>query len=64
MLIVQGERDRYGSPAGVAALAERFRAHAPVDVRVVPGADHFFTGHLTALAGALRSGLGLAAEDR
>lgn len=64
MLIVQGERDRFGSPAAVARLAERLRAHAPVEVRVVPGADHFFTGHLTALAGALRSGLGLGTEDR
>jgi alpha/beta superfamily hydrolase len=64
MLIVQGERDRYGSPAGVRALAERLRAHGPVEVRVVAGADHFFTGHHTALAAALRSGLGLTREGR
>jgi len=64
LLILQGERDRYGSLEGIAVLANRLRVHAPVDVRVIAGADHFFTGHLTALAGALRSGLGLATEDR
>jgi alpha/beta superfamily hydrolase len=65
MLIVQGARDRYGSREGVLALVERLRAAGgdggavPVEVRFVEGADHFFTGHLTQLAAALRSGLGL-----
>ena len=63
MLIVQGSRDRYGSSDGVLALAERLRAAGgQVDVRVVEGADHFFTGHLTQLAGALRDGLGMKSE--
>jgi uncharacterized protein len=61
MLIVQGKRDRYGSPEGILAVAERLRAAGglPVEVRLVEGADHFFTGHLTQLAEALRDGLGL-----
>ncbi|HET9251774.1 MAG TPA: alpha/beta fold hydrolase [Candidatus Eisenbacteria bacterium] len=63
MLIVQGSKDQYGSREGVLALAERLRAAGgpdrPVEVRFVENADHFFTGHLTQLAGALRDGLGL-----
>lgn len=63
MLIVQGSRDRYGSSDGVLALAERLRAAGgQVDVRFVDGADHFFTGHLSQLAGALRDGLGMKTE--
>ena len=63
MLVVQGSRDQYGSKDGVLALVERLRAAAgadtPVEVRFVEGADHFFTGHLSQLADALRDGLGL-----
>ena len=59
MLIVQGARDQYGSREAILGLAERLRAHGPVDVRFVEHADHFFTGHLTQLAEALRDGLGL-----
>jgi alpha/beta superfamily hydrolase len=58
MLIVQGSRDQYGSKEGILALAERLRVKGPVEVRFVEGADHFFTGHLTQLADALRDGLG------
>jgi len=58
-LIVQGERDKYGSPEGVARLAERLKAFGPVDVRIVAGADHFFTGKLRELEAALKEGLGL-----
>ncbi|MGE5176111.1 MAG: alpha/beta hydrolase [Hyphomicrobiales bacterium] len=58
-LIVQGERDQYGSPAGVLALRDRLAALGPVDVRIVAGADHFFTGALAALEAALADGLGL-----
>ena len=61
LLIVQGDHDRYGSVAGVEALARRLRASCPVEVRVVASADHFFTGRLAALADALRDGLGLSA---
>jgi alpha/beta superfamily hydrolase len=41
LLIVQGERDAFGSGAAVAALPLPPTAR----VLVVPGADHFFGGH-------------------
>jgi len=59
-LIVQGEYDQYGSPDGVRALRERLARLGPVEVRIVPGGDHFFTGKLTPLRAALEDGLGLA----
>ena len=58
-LIVQGERDQYGSPAGVARLVERLRPIGTIEARIVPGADHFFTGTLGPLEAALREGLGV-----
>jgi uncharacterized protein len=59
LLIVQGENDQYGSVAGVMALRDRLAARGPVEVRIVPGADHFFTGKLHQLQAALSEGLGL-----
>lgn len=59
MLIVQGDRDQYGSREGVLALAARLKPNGPVEVRFVADADHFFTGRLNALAAALRDGLSL-----
>ena len=59
LLIIQGERDQYGSPEGVARLVERLRPLGPVEAKIVPGADHFFTGHLAPLEAALRQGLGM-----
>jgi alpha/beta superfamily hydrolase len=56
-LLIQGELDKYGSPASVGLLAERLRAFGKVEVRIVPGADHFFTGKLTLLETALKEGL-------
>ena len=59
LLIIQGERDQYGSPEGVARLVERLRPLGSVEAKIVPGADHFFTGHLAPLEAALRQGLGM-----
>ena len=53
LAIVQGERDQYGSLAGVEALRRRLEPTEPVTVRVVKGADHFFTGKLDELREAL-----------
>ena len=61
-LIVQGDRDQYGSREAVLALAARLRAKGEVTVRFVSDSDHFFTGRLKELAAALRQGLGL--EER
>ncbi len=59
MLIVQGDRDQYGSREDVLALAARLKPYGPVEARFVADADHFFTGRLNGLAAALRDGLGL-----
>lgn len=50
-LVVQGTRDRFGSPAAVsAALAA---APEPKELRWVEGADHFFSNQLEKLRAAL-----------
>ena len=53
LAVIQGERDRYGGPAGIEALARRLSRLGVVAVRTVEGADHFFTGKLGALARAI-----------
>jgi len=53
LAIVQGEHDPYGSPTGIEALRTRLEQSGPIMVRVVPGADHFFTGKLEELKRAL-----------
>ena len=60
ILIVQGEKDQYGSPASVLALRDRLAARGTVEARIVEGADHFFTGKLHQLEAALKEGLGLS----
>jgi alpha/beta superfamily hydrolase len=50
-LFVQGERDEFGSGEALRALVAPLPP--PREVVVVPGADHFFTGELDALAGAI-----------
>lgn len=50
-LFVQGEDDRFGPGDALRVLTEVLPP--PRDVVVVPGADHFFDGHLDALQGAV-----------
>jgi len=50
-LFVQGERDQYGPGEALRALAEALPP--PREIVVIPGADHFFDGHLDALQGVL-----------
>lgn len=57
-LFIQGENDSYGSGSAVADLARRLPG-APTVV-VVPGADHFFAGHL----GELQEHVGAWAAGR
>jgi len=57
---IQGEEDEY-SPA---ADARRLAAERGWDLAVVPGADHFFTGHLPAFEAAALRGLARATERR
>jgi alpha/beta superfamily hydrolase len=69
-LLVSGEFDRFGPPIKLRAIVEQF----PEDVRentrveIVGGGDHFFTGHLPELDGAMAGWLlerhpGLAARE-
>jgi alpha/beta superfamily hydrolase len=50
-LFVQGEHDQFGGAAEIARLVEPLPP--PRRVVIVPGADHFFTGHLDALQQAV-----------
>ena len=47
-LFVTGEFDRFGPPAQLRALVEKFPpgVQQRTQVRIVRGGDHFFTGHL------------------
>lgn len=60
-LLVQGEMDRFGSGEEVAALAATLGPH--VRAAVVPGADHFFQGHLDVLRGLIQDHFRPAAAE-
>jgi len=53
LAIVQGERDRYGSAETLARWVQEWQRLGPVTLRIVKGADHFFTGKLAELKQAL-----------
>ena len=53
LAIVQGERDQYGSPETLERYVEQWRRFGPVTLKIVKGADHFFTGRLAELRLAL-----------
>lgn len=46
ILFVHGEEDEFGAVKEVEQLARRLQQQTQVDLRIIPGADHFFTGHL------------------
>ena len=50
-LLVSGELDTFGPPEKLRAMAGAFPEHLKeqTSVAVIPGADHFFTGHLSEL---------------
>ncbi len=52
VLIVQGERDPFGSGARAADLARR--VGGAVEAVVIPGADHYFHGHFDELRRVVR----------
>ena len=52
VLIVQGERDEFGSGARAAEFARRLGD--PVRAVVIPGADHYFHGHFDELRRGIR----------
>lgn len=54
-LFLSGDHDQYSPADHLRAVVES--APAPVAFELIPGADHFFTGHLPAMQLALRSWL-------
>ncbi|HKR58596.1 MAG TPA: alpha/beta fold hydrolase [Pyrinomonadaceae bacterium] len=53
ILFVHGERDEYGDVARLKQLVSELPAETPVELTVIPGADHFFVGHLDELKQAI-----------
>lgn len=53
LLFVHGQRDEFGDVDEVRALADKVGRSVPVKLVVVPGADHFFEGHLDELKTAI-----------
>ena len=55
-VLIQGEEDQYAARAHFENFVQTFHPDAARATRVVfiPGADHFFTGHLAEMAEALR----------
>ncbi len=53
LAIVQGERDQYGGPEALERSVEGWRRYGPVTLKMVKGADHFFTGKIPELKQAL-----------
>ena len=51
LLVVQGERDNFGSEPELRAAATSWSEH--VRLSMIPGADHFFAEHLPQLRGAV-----------
>jgi alpha/beta superfamily hydrolase len=49
ILFVHGERDEFGDVARLRELAAKVGEHAPAQLAVVAGADHFFHQHLDEL---------------
>lgn len=53
LLLVHGERDEHGDVERVRRLVSEVQSHVDVELVVVPGADHFFEGHLTEMKSAI-----------
>ncbi len=53
LLLVHGERDEFGTVADLRALAARLPEEARVEVKIVPGAAHFFDEQLEDLRRAV-----------
>jgi alpha/beta superfamily hydrolase len=51
LLIVHGDSDGWGELSKVRALAGELSG--PVDLAIIPGADHFFEAHLEAMMGKI-----------
>ncbi len=66
ILLVHGEHDEFGAASQVKQLASELEQWTKVELKIIPGADHFFAGHLDELKETLTSWMSqqLAAPDR
>ncbi len=64
-LLVSGELDAYGPPEKLQAIVEKFPSHAKkwTGVVIIPGADHFFAGHLPEVDRAISAWLKAQRQD-
>jgi len=53
ILFVHGEQDEFGAAPDIEQLALLLAQVADVEVKIIPGADHFFAGHLDQLKQAI-----------
>jgi alpha/beta superfamily hydrolase len=53
LLFVHGSRDEFGDVGKLRELVEKLESQTPVQLIVVPEADHFFEGHLDELKRAI-----------
>lgn len=49
ILFVHGERDEFGDVGALRKLVENLPPQAAAELHIIPGADHFFEGHLDEL---------------
>ncbi|MGI9105236.1 MAG: alpha/beta hydrolase [Pyrinomonadaceae bacterium] len=54
ILFVHGERDEFGDPGKLQALAAALPPEAHARVRIIPNAGHFFDGQLDEMSGVIR----------
>jgi alpha/beta superfamily hydrolase len=54
LLLVHGERDEFGEVERLREVVADLEPRVPVRLIVIPGADHFFEGHLDELKRAIR----------
>ena len=55
LLLVHGEHDEFGDVERLRELVAEFEGNVPVKLVVIPGAGHFFEGHLDELKQAITS---------
>ena len=53
LLLIQGERDEFGSVEDLRAFAARLPSEAQVQIKIIPGAGHFFDDQLEELRRAI-----------
>lgn len=53
ILFVHGAQDEFGAAADIRQLTRQLERVTDVEVKIIPGADHFFAGHLDELKQAI-----------